>query len=44
MALIVAKFGGTSVANPERIKGVADRLIKMREEGNQVVAVETIKA
>lgn len=39
MALIVAKFGGTSVANPERIKGVADRLIKMREEGNQVVAV-----
>lgn len=39
MALIVAKFGGTSVANPERIKGVADRLIKMREVGNQVVAV-----
>ncbi len=39
MALIVAKFGGTSVASPERIKGVADRLIKIREQGDQVVAV-----
>ncbi len=39
MALIVAKFGGTSVASPERIKGVADRLIKIREQGDEVVAV-----
>ncbi len=39
MALIVAKFGGTSVGSPERIQGVADRLIKIREAGNQVVAV-----
>ncbi len=39
MALIVAKFGGTSVASPERIKGVADRLIKIRERGDEVVAV-----
>lgn len=39
MALKVAKFGGTSVASPERIKNVAKRLIKMREEGDQVVAV-----
>lgn len=39
MALIVAKFGGTSVASPERIKGVADRLIRIREQGDEVVAV-----
>ena len=39
MALIVAKFGGTSVASPERIKGVADRLVKIREQGDEVVAV-----
>ncbi|MBP5313503.1 MAG: aspartate kinase [Eggerthellaceae bacterium] len=39
MSLIVAKFGGTSVATPERIKRVADRLIAMKEAGNQVVAV-----
>ena len=39
MALIVAKFGGTSVASPERIKMVARRLIDMKLEGNQPVAV-----
>ena len=39
MALIVAKFGGTSVASPERIKNVAKRLVGMRQQGNQVVAV-----
>ncbi len=39
MALIVAKFGGTSVASPERIKNVAKRLAAMRERGDQVVAV-----
>jgi aspartate kinase len=39
MSLIVAKFGGTSVASPERIKNVARRLAKMRDAGNQVVAV-----
>ncbi len=39
MALIVAKFGGTSVASPERIKGVAERLVKIRERGDRVVAV-----
>ena len=39
MALIVAKFGGTSVASPERIKNVAKRLIRMRENGDEVVAV-----
>ena len=39
MALIVAKFGGTSVASPERIKNVAKRLVKMRQRGDRVVAV-----
>ncbi|MCR5583620.1 MAG: aspartate kinase [Eggerthellaceae bacterium] len=39
MALIVAKFGGTSVASPERIKMVARRLIAMKQAGNDVVAV-----
>ena len=33
MALIVAKFGGTSVASPERIKNVAKRLVGMRWTG-----------
>lgn len=39
MALIVAKFGGTSVASPERIQMVAKRLVAIKEAGNQVVAV-----
>ncbi|MBR3690853.1 MAG: aspartate kinase [Eggerthellaceae bacterium] len=39
MSLIVAKFGGTSVASPERIKNVAKRLVRLKQEGHQVVAV-----
>lgn len=39
MSLIVAKFGGTSVASPDRIKNVAKRLIAMRKGGDDVVAV-----
>lgn len=37
--MIVAKFGGTSVASPERIKNVAERISKMRANGDDVVAV-----
>lgn len=37
--MIVAKFGGTSVASPERIKNVAKRIINMKNEGHRVVAV-----
>jgi len=33
------KFGGTSVADAERIKRAARRIVRAREEGNQVVAV-----
>ena len=37
--LIVKKFGGSSVANAERIKHVADTIVKSYKEGNQVVVV-----
>ena len=39
MALIVQKFGGTSVGNPERIKNVARRVMETQQAGNKVVAV-----
>jgi aspartate kinase len=39
MALIVQKYGGTSVANPERIKKVAERVARFHSEGHQVVVV-----
>jgi len=39
MALIVQKYGGTSVGNPERIKNVARRVLETQQAGNQVVAV-----
>ena len=39
MALIVQKFGGTSVANPDRIKNVAARVAKYHAAGDQVVVV-----
>ncbi len=39
MALIVQKYGGSSVANAERIKNVARRIVKARKAGNQVVVV-----
>jgi len=39
MALIVQKYGGTSVGNPERITNVAKRLLETQRAGNSVVAV-----
>lgn len=39
MALIVQKFGGTSVGNMERIKNVAKRVARTFSEGNEVVVV-----
>lgn len=39
MALIVTKFGGTSVGTTERIRSVANRLIAMKERGDDVLAV-----
>ncbi len=39
MSLIVQKYGGTSVGNPERILNVARRVLQTRNEGHQVVVV-----
>jgi aspartate kinase len=39
MALIVQKYGGTSVGNPERIKNVARRIADNRARGDQTVVV-----
>ena len=39
MALVVAKFGGSSVATPERVKNVARKLVRRHQSGDQVVAV-----
>lgn len=39
MALIVQKYGGSSVANPERIKNVARRIVGAKKDGHDVVAV-----
>ena len=39
MAVIVQKYGGTSVGNAERIKNVARRVLATQQAGNQVVAV-----
>ncbi len=39
MALIVQKYGGTSVGSPERIGHVADKVIDWRNRGNDLVVV-----
>jgi aspartate kinase len=39
MALIVQKYGGTSMGSPERIKNVAKRVAKFRAQGHQVIVV-----
>ncbi len=39
MALIVQKYGGTSVGSPERIRNVAQRVARYRARGDQVVVV-----
>ncbi len=39
MALIVAKFGGTSVADIERIENAADKIVKEVEAGHKVAVV-----
>ncbi|MDW8309347.1 MAG: aspartate kinase, partial [Verrucomicrobiales bacterium] len=44
MALIVQKYGGTSVANTERIKNVARRVAEYRRRGDQLVVVVSAMA
>lgn len=39
MALIVQKFGGASLATPEKMLFVADRIIREKNKGNQMVVV-----
>lgn len=39
MALIVQKYGGTSVANPERIRNLARRVARYKAMGHQIVVV-----
>ena len=39
MGLVVQKFGGTSVADPERIREVADHVARTRRRGEDVVVV-----
>ena len=39
MSIIVQKFGGSSVANAERIFNVASRIIETYDNGNDVVVV-----
>lgn len=44
MALIVQKYGGTSVGDTDRIKRVAERVIRTKEAGNDVVVVVSAMA
>lgn len=39
MALIVHKYGGTSVGTTEKIEAVAEKVIKQKQQGNQIVVV-----
>src|SRR2546427_4087979 len=44
MRLIVQKYGGTSVANPERIRRVAQRIVETQRDDCRVVAVVSAMA
>lgn len=44
MALIIQKYGGTSVADAERVKKVAKRIVKYRKEGHNVIVVVSAPA
>jgi len=44
MALIVQKFGGTSVGDPEKIRNVARRVVATKEAGNQVAVTVSAMA
>ncbi len=39
MPIVVQKYGGTSVGTPEKIKRVADRVVKTKKAGNDVVVI-----
>lgn len=39
MSLVVQKYGGSSVATPERMKAVAARVVRTRKEGHEIIVV-----
>ena len=39
MALVVQKYGGSSLADADKIKNVSERIARAKEDGNRVVAV-----
>ncbi|MHC4525827.1 MAG: aspartate kinase, partial [Planctomycetota bacterium] len=43
MAIIVQKFGGTSVADAEKIRRAANRALKAHQEGDQIVVVASAR-
>ena len=44
MGLVVQKYGGTSVGTVDRIKAVAERVVRSREAGNRIVVVVSAMA
>ena len=44
MALVVQKYGGTSVGSIDRIRAVADRVARVRAGGDNVVVVVSAMA
>lgn len=44
MALVVQKYGGTSVANAERIRAVAKKVVNRKKNGDQLVVVLSARA
>ena len=44
MALIIQKFGGTSVGDPERIRNVARRVVATHAAGHQVAVIVSAMA
>jgi len=44
MALVVQKYGGTSVGDVERIRNVASRVLDTRRQGHDVVVVVSAMA
>ncbi|MGZ6995703.1 MAG: amino acid kinase family protein, partial [Acidimicrobiia bacterium] len=39
MPVVVQKYGGTSVADPDRIRAVAEHIVRTHRQGNQVIVV-----
>ena len=39
MPIVVQKYGGTSVGDTDRISAIADRIVRAREQGQDVVVV-----